>query len=250
MSVEAMTWVLNEAPELPPELFAVLMGYANHASGDGSGAYPSHDTIAKYSRKGVRQVRKDIARLVLLGLLKPGDQRLVSHIRADRRPVVYDLPITLSREVSDDLSSSSGRNPTTGRTGPGGTTRPVVQGHTTCPVDPPNLPEEEPKPKTAPRKAQTPARPRKDGPEGALADAIAKRFHEYVNGVCNFLAVKAVVLKCVKAGATEQAIVTALYELDKAGRPITADTMRQQLAKPHQPTERRPGAAPNRYAEQ
>lgn len=127
-----MTWVLDEAPCLPPELFAVLMGYANHASGDGTGSYPAHETISVYARKSVRQVRKDVARLAKLGLLKPGDQRLVAHFRADRRPVVYDLPLALTRDhfkttrvELHDLSC------TTCRVVPGGTTgspRPVPQG--------------------------------------------------------------------------------------------------------------------------
>lgn len=125
MSVEAMTWVLRDAPNLPSELVSTLMGYANHAGENGAGAYPSHDTIAKYTRKSVRQVRKDVARLALLGLMRLGDQRMVAHIRADRRPVVYDLPLELRQEL-DDLSS------TTCRVVPGGTTgspRPVPQGH-------------------------------------------------------------------------------------------------------------------------
>lgn len=124
-----MTWVLEEAPDLPPELFAVLMGYANHASNDGTGAYPSHDTLSKYARKSVRQIRKDVARLVERGLLKVGDQRIASPIRADRRPVVYDLPLADTQAARDAVHD---RNLTTGRVVPPGTTgssRPVPQGH-------------------------------------------------------------------------------------------------------------------------
>lgn len=88
------------------------------------------------------------------------------------------------------------------------------------------------KPKTAPPNAdatKTTRQTRKDTPEGELASAIAKRFYDHVGGLTKFMAVKAVVLKAIKAGAAERAIVDALDRLNQSGRPITADTMRAEL---------------------
>ncbi len=40
MSIEAMTWVLEDAPDFPPHLLGVLMGLANKADQRGRGAWP------------------------------------------------------------------------------------------------------------------------------------------------------------------------------------------------------------------
>lgn len=91
MSVQAITWVLEEAVDLRPHLVATLIGLANHADGTGQGAYPSQATLARYARKTPRGVRNDLAQLEADGLIERGDQRLVQHIAADERPVVWNL---------------------------------------------------------------------------------------------------------------------------------------------------------------
>lgn len=91
MSVQAITWVLEEAADLRPHLVATLIGLANHAGSDGAGAYPSQATLARYARKSPRGVRNDLAQLEEDGLIERGDQRLVQHIAADERPVVWNL---------------------------------------------------------------------------------------------------------------------------------------------------------------
>lgn len=95
MTVEAMVWVLNDAPGLPPHAFGVLMGLANHADKYGRGAYPSQQTLADYARKSVRQVRRDLEDLKAAGLIREGDARLVAHLAADARPLVWDLALEL-----------------------------------------------------------------------------------------------------------------------------------------------------------
>lgn len=111
MSVEAIAWVLNEAPDVPPQLVGTLVGLANHASPDGRNAYPSQARLAKYTRKSERQVRRDLSDLAARGLIRRGNQRIVEHLPIDRRPVVYNLAMDL-----DGGTSTSARSSTSPRT--------------------------------------------------------------------------------------------------------------------------------------
>lgn len=99
MSIEAMNWVLTQAPDLPASLQPVLMGLASHAHGDGTHAYPSQDRLAFYARKSERQIRRDLEQLEELGLIERGDQRVVAHIDPRHRPIVWNLAMWLVREV-------------------------------------------------------------------------------------------------------------------------------------------------------
>ncbi|WP_144120937.1 helix-turn-helix domain-containing protein [Catellatospora sichuanensis] len=91
MSIEAITWVLNDAPDLPSNLVATLLALANHADADGRGTAPSQKRLARYTRKKPRTIRDDLAALESRGLIRRGDQRRVASLPADRRPIVYDL---------------------------------------------------------------------------------------------------------------------------------------------------------------
>jgi len=93
VSVQAIAWVLDEAPGVPARLLATLIVIANHADTYGKGAWPSQATMARQTRKSDRAVRADVLQLEELGLIVRGDQRIVLHIRSDRRPVVWDLPM-------------------------------------------------------------------------------------------------------------------------------------------------------------
>ncbi len=120
MSVQAIAWVLDDAPDLPAHLLGTLIVVANHADTYGKNSWPSQGTIARQARKSERAVRNDLADLERRGLIVRGNQRLVLHIREDRRPVVWDLP--MSRQEADD------RKWTAGRGVPGGTGQPDVHG--------------------------------------------------------------------------------------------------------------------------
>lgn len=104
LSKAAVLWVLYEAPGVPAHLLSTLIAVAAHTDQDGKGAYISAATVAEITRKTERNARKDLAKLTRLGLLLPGNQRIVAHIRADRRPNVYDLP--MPRGVAQDTPSS------------------------------------------------------------------------------------------------------------------------------------------------
>lgn len=114
MSVEAITWALNLAP-VPADkngqpntaCAAVLIGLANHAGPDGTGAYPAARTLARYARLSVRSVRTALDRLEAAGVIRPCDPAIVAARikRADRRPQGWDLDIRLIRDdlPEDDL---------------------------------------------------------------------------------------------------------------------------------------------------
>jgi hypothetical protein len=87
-----MVWALKEAP-VPndPVAHLVLIAYADHAQDDGTAAWPSVARVASYARCTPRTVQTKIRLLLDWGLMRRGDQRLVSHKPPNRRPVVYDL---------------------------------------------------------------------------------------------------------------------------------------------------------------
>lgn len=148
MSLEAITWVLNDAPGLPAHAFGVLVGLANHADPEGKGAFAAQGRLGHYSRKTDRQVRRDLELLESIGLIRRGKQELVRHIPADRRPIVWDLAMERrmpdwhfdkrNPEGVDDPADAEERADThvrpdvhdrtrkTGRRGPAGRQRPDV----------------------------------------------------------------------------------------------------------------------------
>jgi hypothetical protein len=87
-------WALEKAPDVPSGPAFTLVVVASYAGQDGRGAYPTETSIARQTRKSERQVRRDLAELQRRGLLLRGDQNLTAHLRADRRPVVYDLAMS------------------------------------------------------------------------------------------------------------------------------------------------------------
>jgi len=91
MSLAAYIW----AADLPIGVcngtaHRVLLKIADRVDELGYGAYPSVDSIAETLMCSTRTVQRGIRELLIIGLIRLGDQRLVDHIRADRRPTVYD----------------------------------------------------------------------------------------------------------------------------------------------------------------
>jgi len=111
LSKPAVLWAMDEAAGVPPRLRFTLVAVARYAGLDGCGAYPSLGQIAWITGKSVAQVSRDIAGLVKLGVLLPGDPGLVKEIRADRRPKVYDLAmprVASRRKASEGSRVASG----------------------------------------------------------------------------------------------------------------------------------------------
>lgn len=99
MTLKAMVWVLDDAPVTDAQSLAVLLALAEQAHEDGTGAYPSHATLARRGRCSVSTVQRRLAELEEAGLIRRGDQSIVSRFPANRRPIVWDLCITLSTPV-------------------------------------------------------------------------------------------------------------------------------------------------------
>lgn len=94
MSVEAISWALNLAP-VPSDRNGpssgckfVLVGLANHAGPDGTGAFPSVRTLMRYTGLSERTVRACLGRLEASGIISPCDPAIVAARikRADQRP--------------------------------------------------------------------------------------------------------------------------------------------------------------------
>ncbi len=97
MSLSPILWALKDAPVADSLERLILVVLGEHAGGaDGCTAFPSRDTIASLTLADPKTVQRVIQRLVKRRLIAPGDQSAAQYIRADRRPVVYDLMIPYS----------------------------------------------------------------------------------------------------------------------------------------------------------
>jgi hypothetical protein len=93
MSTQGQAWVDKvgiEGCKNSGELL-VLIRVGNHVSGDMRGCFAKAATLAKECLMGESTVLKHLRNLKAAGVLLPGDEKLVDHIRADKRPPVYDL---------------------------------------------------------------------------------------------------------------------------------------------------------------
>ncbi|UVK62583.1 helix-turn-helix DNA binding domain protein [Arthrobacter phage TaylorSipht] len=130
MSLSAMVWALKQAPVPDPISHLVLIGLADHADDYGRNARPSVGLLADYARCSMRSVQRKLRTLEDCGLIWPGDQRSVEHLRSDRRPVVYDLAlygVTVSHAAKNGVTENAGRGAKLDQTGcqagPNGATR-------------------------------------------------------------------------------------------------------------------------------
>ncbi len=113
MSVEAISWALNLAP-VPADRSGqpsgackfVLVGLANHAGPDGTGAFPSVATLVRYTGLSERTVRTSLDRLEADGIITGCDPDIVAaRIKlADRRPKGWDLDLS---RIRDDLTQTA-----------------------------------------------------------------------------------------------------------------------------------------------
>lgn len=96
MSFDALLWATNDAPIADVNEFAVLLMLAEKADADGCNAFPSRLTMAARTHIDPKTVLRTLQRLEKRRLIAKGNQAAVTYIRADRRPVVYDLMIPYS----------------------------------------------------------------------------------------------------------------------------------------------------------
>ena len=110
MSIEAVSWALSTQRVATPMQRLVLIAVANHADKRGQFAWPSQETLAEYCCCSSRTIRRQLSELEESGLIRRGDQRLVSHFRGGYRPVVYDVDLGGDEPVdnSDEPVDNSG----------------------------------------------------------------------------------------------------------------------------------------------
>lgn len=92
-----MTWAMEQQLVTDPHACSVLIALGNHADRDGTGAFPSVETLRRYTKLSERTIRTKLAELEATGIIRRGNQAIAAaHIeRADRRPVVWDLAMEL-----------------------------------------------------------------------------------------------------------------------------------------------------------
>lgn len=101
MSIEAVSWALNEAPVEDDGPAAVLLGLANHADPDGRDAWPSVERLAYYARMSPRSVRRHLGKLLNDHVIEVDEDTRGrdAKTRADQRPTVYRLRMDRKRET-------------------------------------------------------------------------------------------------------------------------------------------------------
>ncbi|MGV9540884.1 helix-turn-helix domain-containing protein [Nocardia beijingensis] len=77
----------------------LLIAMADRADEHGRAAWPFQEDLAAAGRCSIRTVRRHLAAMEKRGLIARGDQRIVAHLRADHRPIVWNLDLSL--RVSD-----------------------------------------------------------------------------------------------------------------------------------------------------
>lgn len=98
MSIEAMIWVRKHAPTINVTEMCILYSLADRANDDGTGCWPFYETIADESRCSVQTVKRHIKKLEERGLVVRGNQNLANSYPKYRRPVVWNLNMSLRRE--------------------------------------------------------------------------------------------------------------------------------------------------------
>jgi hypothetical protein len=272
-----MNWVLEDAPDLPPHCFGVLMALASKAREDGTAAYPGQEWLAERARKSDRSVRNDLAALEKAGLIRRGDQAVVSHLPADERPVVWDLAVERVRDrkhtsarkhtsgpksdaqnakVSDQQEPRKARKPTTAR-------KPASARKSTSATD-----RKSASAYTSPHTSTTqhPSDAAAAGP-GHTQDTLdggpppaspltvnqrAKRITDaYANAVpmCKWQAVNAIVIRAINAKKwPDDEIRDAMLRLAESRRTVTVNSLGNELQPPEDNVHQFPQNRDSRYA--
>ncbi|HDR8957049.1 helix-turn-helix domain-containing protein [Burkholderia vietnamiensis] len=93
MSVQAMTWAIEQQDIRDATARHVLLCLANYADADGKAAFPSTSRLEADTGLSESTIRRKLDVLEELGLIQKGNQAIVAAYidRGDRRPVCYDM---------------------------------------------------------------------------------------------------------------------------------------------------------------
>lgn len=134
MSFQSTRWLCQPGIAESASEFAILAVLAHHADAYGRGAYPSQRTIAEITGCSARTVRRKLSDLERRGIIRRGNQNLVSHFPPAVRPVVWDLAQG-SAPAGDAAESPAATTETTPDT-MAGVGHPVHGPRTSCPTPP------------------------------------------------------------------------------------------------------------------
>lgn len=113
MSLEPILWAMKHAPVADAGEWSVLVAMAESADEDGCNAYRSRQTIGDTVKMDPKTVGRRQAAMEKRGLIARGDQSVASYIRADVRPVVWDLLIPF--DWFPDIEKTNARRVRQGR---------------------------------------------------------------------------------------------------------------------------------------
>lgn len=166
MSFLANEWASEAAPVVDVHERVILSKLANHANDDGCDAYPGKPKMARAAISHPETVRTKLRSLEKRGLIARGDQRLVNHYPADKRPVVYDVQIPASWYSEQQLARVNRDRAEAGKEPLNSTNRPDLA---PAPQKSERSDKGKPNPKRSPKKttdtgsgadSQTPVEPR------------------------------------------------------------------------------------------
>lgn len=210
MSVEALALVLHHS-EASGTAKLVLVGIANH-DGDG-GAWPAIATLAKYARVSESAVHRAITKLVELGEVKVQQNAGgTATTRADRRPNRYEIlvvcPPACDGTTQHGVASTPPRDgdgvpsvkPRGSARAPHGVARVAPEPS----LEPPKEPSDAATAAPSPRSSRDAVKQRADGLTRAWWESRTPR------PLQNFVGLRKLVEKALRAGHTTEAVMAAL----------------------------------------
>lgn len=98
MSIQCMVWAMKQQVVTDASARHVLLCLANYAGDEGRAAFPSVSTLSVDTGLSERTVRSKLDLLESCGTIVRGNQAIVAAYieRADKRPVCYDIVMTLT----------------------------------------------------------------------------------------------------------------------------------------------------------
>lgn len=200
MSIKVMTWAWDQ--QIPGNLKLLLLAISDHASDDGTNAWPSIQRLMEKTGTDRRTVQRNLRKLEEVGFL-----------RVERRNgrASYYTVLMEGRQID---------------TPPGGGNMPQGGGTDAAPGAAPTPPEPSVN-RQEPLSGGEAAAPT----VGQRANAVAKAFCDK-HKLHSFHGIRAIVTRAIQAGYADQRIADVLAGLADAGKPVTVGTIRWELEGP------------------
>lgn len=114
-----MSWVFSDAEVENAQEYVILLAMADNAWDDGTHVFMGQKKMAAKCRCSVRTLQRHLMELEARGVIRRGDQSLVSQIPAGRRPIVWELVMEKPQvSTGDNLTPLTGDTRDTPHTSP------------------------------------------------------------------------------------------------------------------------------------